>query len=240
MAQRSKIVRRFIHSGPVLAMLIVAVALAFAFLGRGRWRPSAAPRDLPAAGIPAGSLVESLDRDGLTPMARAARDDDTESIAGLVRAGAVIDRRSGRNGWTPLEHAIHKDARRAVAALLAAGADPNARGASGRPPLFAAVTAGDAELVAMLLAAGGDPRATDEDGTNALLLAVEGGFLADVDRAGSLLGSCQDEIVSQLLADAPDLELPPGWESRFARSLARLRGCRGVLARIDGPRPGSP
>lgn len=163
----------------------------------------------------------------------AARENDVAAIEGLVRAGAVVDRVDRRQGWTPLLHAIHKGSTAAAAALLAAGADPNFAAGGEVPPLFFAVMNGDPATVRLLLDHGADPRATTSDGdTNALLLAVEGGFLADVDRGGSLLGSCQDEVVGLLLAHAPDLRLPAGFESRLALGLARLHGCKAVLARL--------
>lgn len=162
----------------------------------------------------------------------AARENDVGAIAGLVRAGAQVDRIDHRQGWTPLLHAIHKGSTEAAAALLAAGADPNFPGSGEIPPLFYAVMNGDPAMAKLLLDRGADPRFALPDGTNALLLAVEGGFLSDVDRGGSLLGSCQDELVRLLLERAPELRLPPGFESRVAVGLARLHGCRETLTRL--------
>ena len=169
----------------------------------------------------------------------AARAKASAAIEGLVRAGAVVDRIDRRQGWTPLLHAIHKGSVAAAGALLAAGADPNLAGGGEVPPLFFAVMNGDPPLVRLLLDRGADPRATISGGdTNALLLAIEGGFLADVDRGGHLLGSCQDEIVGLLLERAPDLRLPGGFESRLALGLARLHGCKATLARRAAVPPG--
>lgn len=186
-----------------------------------------------------GSLIDSFSGEGLTPLMTAAREDDVVAIEGLVRAGAAIDRVDRRQGWTALLHAIHKGSAAAAAALLAAGADPDFAGGGVVPPLFFAVMNGDSALVRLLLDRGANPRATMSGGTNALLLAVEGGFLADVDRSGHLLGSCQDEIVALLLERAPDLRLPRGFESRFALGLARLHGCKTTLSILAGLRPAS-
>ncbi|MEO7971973.1 MAG: ankyrin repeat domain-containing protein [Thermoanaerobaculia bacterium] len=186
-------------------------------------------------------MIDGFSADGLTPLMTAAREDDTVAIAGLLRAGAEVDRVDRRQGWTPLLHAIHKSADEAAAALLAAGADPNSAGGGEVLPLFFAVMNGDPALVQLLLEHGADPRATISGGdTNALLLAVEGGFLSDVDRSGQLLGSCQNEIVGLLLDRAPDLRLPRGFESYFALSLARLHGCKPMLERLAALIPVAP
>ena len=183
------------------------------------------------------SLVDSFSPEGMTLLMAAARENDVAAIEGLVRAGAVVDRVDRRQGWTPLLHAIHKGSTAAAAALLAAGADPNFAGSGEIPPLFFAVMNGDIALTRLLLDRGADPRATISGGnTNALLLAVEGGFMADVDRGGHLLGSCQDEIVVLLLERAPDLRLPDGFESRIAMGLARLHGCKATLALLAAHR----
>lgn len=228
------------------AALVFGAALAILFAGAFLLRSSRAPRLAVAPGVARGavlrdtapggrvdSLVDSVSLDGLTPLMQAARDNDVVAIQGLVRAGAAVDRVDRRQGWTPLLHAVHKGAVAAAEALLAAGAVPDFAGGGETPPLFFAVMNGDPAMVRLLLDHGADPRAaTDEEGTNALLLAVEGGVLADVDRGGHLLGSCQNEIVALLLARAPDLRLPAGFESRLALGLARLHGCREILARL--------
>ncbi|MEO8196863.1 MAG: ankyrin repeat domain-containing protein [Thermoanaerobaculia bacterium] len=227
--------------------LAVGVALAILFTGAFlfRWsRASRSPRGSAAgsaidaaSGGRVDSVMDGLSAEGMTPLMIAAREDDVVAIAGLLRAGAVVDRIDQRQGWTPLLHAIHKGALSAAAALLAAGADPNSAGGGEVPPLFFAVMNGDLAMVRLLLDRGADPRATIAGGdTNALLLAVEGGFLADVDRGGHLLGSCQDEIVGLLLGRAPDLRLPGSFESRFAMGLVRLHGCKGTLALLATPR----
>lgn len=242
-----------VEGGARRIALAFGVALAMLFAGALLLRSSRASRLAFAPAVARGaalhdaaaggrvdSLVDSFAPDGLTPLMSAARENDVVAIEGLVRAGAAVDRVDRRQGWTPLLHAIHKGAAEAAAALLAAGADPNLAGGGKVPPLFFAVMNGDPATVRLLLDHGADPRATISDGdTNALLLAVEGGFLADVDRGGSLLGSCQDEIVGLLLERAPDLRLPAGFESRFALGLARLHGCKAVLARLAAlPRVG--
>ncbi len=235
--------------------IVLAVAVAITVLSTGAFllRSSRTPRQAPSAragserlardataGARVDSLVDGFSPDGLTPLMSAARENDLVAIAGLVRAGAVVDRVDLRQGWTPLLHAIHKGSVEGAAALLAAGANPNFAGGGEVPPLFFAVMNGDPAMVRVLLENGADPRAVVDGGeTNALLLAVEGGFLADVDRGGHLLGSCQDEIAYQLLERAPDLRLPGGFESRFALGLARLHGCKAVLARLAAlPRVG--
>ncbi len=232
-----------VNGGAGRIALAVGVACAILFTGaflvwqsrasRSTRGPSGGPAHDAVAGGRVDSLVDSLSPDGLTPLMSAARENDVVAIAGLVRAGATVDRVDHRRGWTPLLHAIHKGSTEAAAALLAAGADPNFAGGGEVPPLFFAVMNGDAAVARLLLDRGANPRATTSGGdTNALLLAVEGGFLADVDRSGSLLGSCQDELVGLLLERAPDLRLPDGLESRFAVGLARLHGCKATLERL--------
>ncbi|MGE0641697.1 MAG: ankyrin repeat domain-containing protein [Thermoanaerobaculia bacterium] len=213
----------------LLALLLLALLVGAGWVAhRIRTRAAAVP-DLPPGEL-RGSLLDAYDRHGVTPLMMAARRGDTEAIAGLVAAGADLERLDLRNGWTPLVHALHKGSAAAVAALLGAGADPNHRPRSAEPPLFFALQTGDTGMVRLLLDAGADPYATDADGTNALLLAVEGGFLSDVDRAGRLFGGCDDETVRLLFERAPDLRLPPGMEAKFAGFLARWHGCRETLA----------
>lgn len=220
----------FVAAGAVL--LVVVGALGFAQRIASRTSAAAQARSATAdaaAGRHSGSLFDTFDGDGLTPLMYAARDNDVKAIAGLIAAGAEVNRTDRRNGWTPLLHAIHTGAAEAAAALLAGGADPNFAPVAGVPPLFFAVQSGEVATVRTLLDAGADPRSTDRGGTNALLLAVEGGFLADIDRSSNLLGGCQDEIVRLLLERAPDLRLPDGFESRFAVGLARWHGCKETL-----------
>lgn len=86
------------------------------------------------------------DRDGLTPLHRAARTDNqgnADVINLLVSKGADIDHRasddSGRPGGTALHLAASLGNYEVVKQLLTNGADPNAEDISGNTPLHAAV-----------------------------------------------------------------------------------------------------
>jgi ankyrin repeat protein len=160
----------------------------------------------------------------ITPLARAAREGNAQTIAAMVAAGQDpngVD--PGGNHWTPLLHAIHKGRRPAIDALLATGADVHKK--SGLlSPLMMAVGNGQADIVRRLLAVGADPRA---DGPGIFPTAVAGGALTDIENP--LLGRCNADVVKALLDRDPSLRLPRNARGHLSLLFARLNNCEEVL-----------
>src|SRR3954470_24218749 len=98
------------------------------------------------------------DRRQLTPLMRAARVGDVDTINDLLEHGADPNAAEPGNGWTPLIHAIHKAQTAAVRTLLEHGGDPN-RAAAAMRPLAMAAAEPDPAMVQLLLAHGADPHA---------------------------------------------------------------------------------
>ncbi len=162
----------------------------------------------------------------------AARGGQPSTILAITGRGVNPDTcRVGVNDWTPLMHAIHKDQPTAVVALIQAGSNVNATAPHAFTPLMMAAGNGNLAIVRLLLAAGADPRATAPNGTNVFTVAVMGGALTDIDHP--LLGACHPDVVRELLARAPDLELAPGTRAQLARAAATLNGCDEVLRLVD-------
>jgi ankyrin repeat protein len=163
-------------------------------------------------------------RPDITPLARAAREGNAQTIAAMIAAGHdpnVVD--PGGNRWTPLLHAIHKGRRPAIDALLAAGADVHKK--SGHlSPLMMAVGNGQADIVRRLLTAGADPRA---DGPGIFPTAVAGGALTDIENP--LLGRCNVDVVKALLDRDPSLRLSRNARGHLSLLFARLNNCEEVL-----------
>ena len=128
----------------------------------------------------------------------------------------------------PLFYAIQSGNRPAVRALLDEGADPNRRTRPGHTALMFAAGYGDAETVRMLLEHGANPRDAGGRASTALARAVGGS--ADVDHF--TIARCQTDVVRALLDADPGLRLPADWNGRFARSAARIGGCRQILALV--------
>jgi ankyrin repeat protein len=177
-----------------------------------------------ASVVAAAALACTGPRPDITPLARAARDGDAQTIAAMVAAGQDPDGVDpGGNHWTPLLHAIHKGRRPAIDALLATGADVHKK--SGHlSPLMMAVGNGQADIVRRLLAVGADPRA---DGPGIFPTAVAGGALTDIENP--LLGRCNADVVKALLDHDPSLRLPRNARGHLSLLFARLNNCEDVL-----------
>jgi hypothetical protein len=163
----------------------------------------------------------------------AAREDDVDRIATLVKAGAELNRQDDRlNRWTPLMHAVHRRARHAALALIAAGADVNARGGGGTTALIMAAGYGETDVVQALLKAGADPRAESEDGQTALWAAAGGMAIADI-TDGPPIGGCFPDTVAVLLESAPEMRLKKNLETRALGWFARSAECRALLTKLQ-------
>lgn len=109
-----------------------------------------------------------------TPLHRAARLGDAQTVAALLEQGADRQARDDE-GWTPLHWAAHLG-HRDVAELLLTGA-LNGEGANspdnfGRTPLHLAAAAGHAELVSLLVIEGADPSVAAAEGLTPMHLAA--------------------------------------------------------------------
>lgn len=178
--------------------------------------------------LAAGADPDQTDSHGWTALMCGARGGSVAVVKSLLASGANPNLRDSYvNGWTPVMHALHKRQNQAAQTLLDGGADINARTKSGLTALIMAAGDGNLDMVQILLARGADPYAEDTSGTSALSMAVSGGAFSDIDRP--LLGACQTEMVKALVQKAPDLKLKNSFAGRFARTLARLKGCSEVL-----------
>jgi hypothetical protein len=128
---------------------------------------SAAACDLAATKAAAKAQAADLgvpDRDGMTPLALAARAGCLPVVSALVAAGAESDAVEPESGWTPLHHAAAQRHAAVVDYLLAHGAQQERKTRRGQTPLgLALVTApryyaptgpGDRHMTEMVLLSG--------------------------------------------------------------------------------------
>jgi hypothetical protein len=128
---------------------------------------SAAACDLTATKAAAKAQAADLgvpDRDGMTPLALAARAGCLPVVSALVAAGAEADAVEPESGWTPLHHAAAQRHAAVVDYLLAHGAQQERKTRRGQTPLgLALVTApryyaptgpGDRHMTEMVLLSG--------------------------------------------------------------------------------------
>ncbi len=109
-----------------------------------------------------------------TPLLTAAAKGMTETIAILLRAGAVTDK-ADNNQETPLFKAAQNGNSMAVQALLEAGADVDKANTHGVTPVCIAAQEGHASVIQMLLNANADIDKTDHTGLPPLLRAASNG-----------------------------------------------------------------
>ena len=126
----------------VVAMALVSAAVTLGI--RSRYRPTPAPRYLPA-------------------MAIAVKHRDAHVIRGLLRAGVPPDSIDGKGN--PVLHDLVWGRNLPLATLLLeSGAHVNARDKLGNTPLHIAAHTGNARLIELLLRYGADPTARDNAG----------------------------------------------------------------------------
>jgi uncharacterized protein len=126
--------------------------------------------------------VNAAQADGTTALHWAARWDDLETAALLIRAGADA-KAANHDGATPLFLASQNGSAAMIAQLLKAGADVNAPVLShGETALMMASRSGNADAVRVLLEHGAQINATDTlRRTTALMWAAEQGHVAVVE-----------------------------------------------------------
>ncbi|WP_324133581.1 ankyrin repeat domain-containing protein [Bosea sp. (in: a-proteobacteria)] len=97
-----------------------------------------------------GADANAVDRRGRTALMRAARENDVQAVAWLLRAGALPDMATTYQGWTALMWAARHDSTEAISALLAAGADRAPCEREGQTALSLAIRYGHASCRSLL------------------------------------------------------------------------------------------
>ncbi|XP_064385342.1 uncharacterized protein LOC135334183 isoform X2 [Halichondria panicea] len=100
-----------------------------------------------------GDDVNSVDKDGYTPLMWAAMGGHTDTVRGLLSSGAVVDL-ADKNGWTPLTWAAIGGHTDTVRELLSSGAVVDLADENGWTPLMWAVIGGHTDTVRELLSSG--------------------------------------------------------------------------------------
>ena len=115
----------------------------------------------------------------MTPLTKAARDGDANTVMNLIETGANVNEKSsyamGRYGWeaTPLEWAIFNGKLDVVKILIDKGVNVNQRlDEYGRTPLFDAISYKKADIVKFLISRGANINVTDSVGWTPLQYAV--------------------------------------------------------------------
>ncbi len=131
--------------------------------------------------LAAGASAFARDREGNTPLSRAAREGQLAIVKLLLDRRANIEQRN-LAGSTPLFLAAEANRTRTVRLLIENGADPNTRGRSGVSVLSAASYHGNERTVELLLARGADPQLADGTGKPPIVYAAARGFTGLVRR----------------------------------------------------------
>jgi len=129
--------------------------------------------------IAGGADVNVKDKDGVTPLMRAASAGRADIVRLLLANGADVN--ATTSGVTALMMASLGGYPDAIRPLLAAKADVRARDNQGRTALMAAASSGNADAVEALLKSGADVAAEDVSGGTALTYAAAEGHAAAVE-----------------------------------------------------------
>ncbi|RYZ46621.1 MAG: ankyrin repeat domain-containing protein [Myxococcaceae bacterium] len=171
------------------------------------------------APAPAGRLLATSEAERY--LLAAAREGETDIVAGLVKAGTPVEARDAR-GFSPLILAAYHGHTGTVTALLAAGADACAGDNRGNTALMGAAFKGHADVVKLLAS---QPCAVDQAnglGQTALMFAV-------------LFG--RDEVADQLRHQGASPALRDA-SGRSAEDWARTQAPVAPVAPV--PQDGSP
>jgi hypothetical protein len=120
----------------------------------------------------AAADVDRLDREGFSPLHRAAMGGDVARVRELIRQGANVNVQQKKFLGTPLQYAAAQGHGETVQALLDAGAAVDARDSHDRTPLMWAAQAGHADVAGRLIKADADVDAATKSGWTALHYAV--------------------------------------------------------------------
>jgi serine/threonine-protein phosphatase 6 regulatory ankyrin repeat subunit B len=138
-----------------------------------------------------GATIDLADREGNTPLIKAALDGRLDFVCALLQAGANPGA-ANRQGVTALIAAGAGSRVDLVQALLTAGGDANAATGEGLTALMLAAARGQAAVVQALLAAGADAGHADVEGRTAADLARAGGNLDLAEVLASPKGSSDE------------------------------------------------
>lgn len=168
--------------------------------------------------ITASLLSAATEKDGTTPLHRAAHRDDVAAARQLLKDGADA-KAANRYGITPLSLACTNGSAAMVELLLEAGAEANAELPGGETPLMTAARSGSAAAVRALLRHGAKVDAKDaRRGQTALMWAAAEGHA---------------EVIRALLEAGADLNyrVDSGFTAfLFAAREGRLEAVRTLLA----------
>jgi ankyrin repeat protein len=114
--------------------------------------------------------VNAVDRDGHTPLIKAAKAGDVELVKDLLNRGAQLDAKSVK-GKTALHYASANGHVEVVKQLISNGAEIDARDRDWHTPLMLAAIYGCNHTIQALLTAGADPNAKTLSGNTAMIYA---------------------------------------------------------------------
>jgi TonB family protein len=126
-------------------------------------------RRSPARALPGSGQSIAVDQD-LTPLMRAARDQERDSIKQLLKGNPDLNAKD-QDGWTASTYAALNGNATILKALIQKGADVNSRDNHGMSPLMNAASYGNAPAAKILVEKGADVNAKDDEGRTALTFA---------------------------------------------------------------------
>jgi ankyrin repeat protein len=130
-----------------------------------------------------GAAVNAADKDGVTPLHKAAFSGHRRAVVEKLLAGGALVDAADKDANTPLhEAASGKDTAIIVEKLLAGGASVDAADKDGKTPLHKAALGGHTAVVEKLLAGGASVDAADKDGKTPLHWVAYGEDTAIVDQ----------------------------------------------------------
>jgi len=131
-------------------------------MGASPGSPESSPSEANGVSSSSSYVVPPTERDGATPLHRAAEAGDVEATRRLLDEDADPDAVTRMGGYTPLHLAARAGRAGALRALLDAGADPDAETTTGAVrPLHFAAAAGSADAIRALVEHGAEVDAVE-------------------------------------------------------------------------------
>ncbi|GHS94676.1 hypothetical protein FACS1894139_08850 [Planctomycetales bacterium] len=159
--------------------------------------------------INAGANVNAKEKDGGTPLYRAAGNNkNPEVIDVLVKAGASANAKAD-NGDTPLHFAAeHNSNPEIIITLIQAGAEVNAKNNIDSTPLhYAARHNQDSAVIAVLIKAGADVNAKDDNGKTPIEIALDRKNLSIAETLLDVGGAKYSGNISELVKNGSPAEI---------------------------------